>query len=231
MFKLHQVTKSYVRRGQEVIAFQVPHMEIAQGEYVAIVGPSGSGKTTLLSLLGGMLSPSSGEVLLDDVSLFDLGVAERTALRRQKIGFVFQTFNLVPYLTAIENVQVPLYLADMPVPQQHERAVELLTQVGLAERLHHKPSELSIGQQQRVALARTLANDPPIILADEPTGNLDPDSRGVVLDFFEAFHAQGRTIIMVTHDPTAARRAQRTLRLVDGRVMNDIEPRLSRRSA
>jgi putative ABC transport system ATP-binding protein len=206
-------------------------MEIGRGEYVAVVGPSGSGKTTLLSLLGGMLSPSTGEVLLDDVSLFALSVAQRTAVRREKIGFVFQTFNLVPYLTAIENVQVPLYLGNMPAAQQEQRAVELLTQVGLGERLHHKPSELSIGQQQRVALARTLANDPPIILADEPTGNLDPDSRAVVLDFFDEFHEQGRTIIMVTHDPAAARRAQRSLRLVDGRVLTDIEPRLSKRSA
>jgi putative ABC transport system ATP-binding protein len=231
MYQFKNVTKSYVRRGQEVVALSAPQITIAQGDYVAIVGPSGSGKTTLLSLLGGMLSPTSGEVLLDDVSLFNLSVAERTALRREKIGFVFQTFNLVPYLTAIENVQVPLYLAKMPAAQQQERATELLTQVGLAERLHHKPSELSIGQQQRVALARTLANDPPIILADEPTGNLDPDSRGVVLDFFDEFHEQGRTIVMVTHDPAAARRACRTLRLVDGRVTNDIEPRLTKKSA
>lgn len=231
MYQLKNISKTYVRRGQEVVAFQVPSMEIARGDYVAIVGPSGSGKTTLLSLLGGMLSPSEGEVLLDDASLFALSVAERTALRREKIGFVFQTFNLVPYLTAFENVQVPLYLAKMPAAKQHERAVELLTQVGLAERLHHKPSELSIGQQQRVALARTMANDPPIILADEPTGNLDPDSRGVILDFFDEFHAQGRTIIMVTHDPAAARRAQRTLRLVDGRVTAEIEPRHAKKSA
>ena len=232
MYQLKNIKKLYERRGQEVIALQAAEVTIANGEYVAVVGASGSGKTTLLSMLGGMLSPTSGEVLLDGRSLFSLPVAQRAALRREKIGFVFQTFNLVPYLSAVENVQVPLYLAKMPAAQQQQRAEELLTQVGLAERLHHKPSELSIGQQQRVALARTLANDPPIILADEPTGNLDPESREIVLDFFDQFHVQGRTIIMVTHDPAAAGRAKRSLRLADGEILRSSEePRLAKISA
>jgi putative ABC transport system ATP-binding protein len=201
-------------------AFEAASLEIAAGAYVAIVGPSGSGKTTLLSVLGGMLSPDSGSVWLDGASLYTLPIAERTRLRRSKIGFVFQTFNLVSYLSAIENVQVPLYLAGVPAEEQREKAARLLARVGLADRVDHKPCELSVGQLQRVALARTLANDPPVILADEPTGNLDPESRQRVLDFFAELNAEGRTIVMVTHDATAAACAKRTLALRDGRVLS-----------
>ena len=148
-----------------------------------------------------MLAPTTGKVFLDGQSLYDLSVAARTGLRGRKIGFVFQTFNLVRYLTALENVQVPLYLAGLSPREQRERATAVLERVGLADRVHHKPSELSVGQQQRVALARTLANDPALILADEPTGNLDPQTREQVLGLFDEFHAEGRTIVMVTHDP------------------------------
>lgn len=216
MFRLHDVTKIYSRRGHKVAAFRAESLEIGAGEYVAVVGPSGSGKTTLLSVLGGMLSPSTGQVWFGDVSLYGLSVAERTKLRRERIGFVFQTFNLVNYLTAVENVQVPLYLAGVPKNEQRRRAIALLEQVGLSDRLDHKPSEMSVGQQQRVALARTLANDPPVILADEPTGNLDADSRQRVLSFFDELHRKNRTIVMVTHDLAAAERAQRKLVLRDG---------------
>jgi putative ABC transport system ATP-binding protein len=224
MFQLHEVSKIYRRRQQEVVAFKATSLEIASGEYVAVVGPSGSGKTTLLSILGGMLSPDSGQVLFDGQSLYDLPIAERTKRRRERIGFVFQTFNLVPYLTALENVQVPLFLNGMVQGEQEERAMQLLGQVGLGNRLDHKPSELSTGQQQRVALARTLANNPSVILADEPTGNLDPDSREAVLSMFDQFVRDGRTIVMVTQDPAAAQRATRRLTLHDGEVQ---EPRLS----
>ncbi|MBN8624844.1 MAG: ABC transporter ATP-binding protein [Planctomycetes bacterium] len=218
MFQLQDVTKIYSRRGKHVAALRCSTFEIPRGDYAAVVGPSGSGKTTLLSVLGGMLSPNFGKVLIDGESLYEQSIARRAALRRDLMGFVFQTFNLVPYLTALENVQVPLYLAGRSKQEQAERAVELLERVGLGERLDHKPSELSTGQQQRVALARTLANDPKVILADEPTGNLDPESRRVVLDFLDELHAEGRTIVMVTHDAAAAERAQRWLRLVDGTV-------------
>jgi len=218
MFRLQEVSKIYSRRRESVTALSAPSLEIAGGEYAAIVGPSGSGKTTLLSLLGGMLSPNTGKVFVDDVSVYDLSVAERAALRRKRIGFVFQTFNLVPYLSAVDNVRIPLYLAGLAPADQRTRAVELLERFGLAERLDHKPSELSTGQQQRVALARTLANNPPIILADEPTGNLDPDSRRNVLDFLDELHDEGRTIVMVTHDQQAAERAGRLLRLTAGVV-------------
>ena len=140
-------------------------------------------------------------------------------MRREKVGFVFQTFNLVPYLSALENVQVPLFLAKMDEKSQKDRATALLKRVGLADRLDHKPGELSVGQQQRVALARMLANDPAVILADEPTGNLDPETSRQIIGFLEEFNQEGRTIVMVTHDPRAAKRAKRTLRLQEGAIM------------
>lgn len=219
MFHLQEITKIYRKRQHAVTAFRAEELEIKTGEYVAVIGPSGSGKTTLLSMLGGMLSPDTGTVRFDDQSLYDLSVTERTRLRRDKIGFVFQTFNLIPYLTAIENVQVPMYLGGVEIPEQRRRAQALLEQLGLGNRLDHKPGELSTGQQQRVALARTLANNPRLILADEPTGNLDPESREAILSLFDGFIRDGRTIVMVTHDPAAAARASRRLRLNDGTLV------------
>ena len=216
MYSLENVIKKYERHGQEVTALDETNLEIPDNDFVAIVGPSGSGKTTMLSLLGGMLAPSSGRVVLDGISLYALSVKERTKVRSTKIGFVFQTFNLIPWLTAQENVQIPLVLSGCSVPQQQERAAAMLEKVGLAERMRHKPNELSQGQQQRVALARTLANDPQIILADEPTGNLDPETREQVMEYLTEFHQDGRTIVMVTHDEAAAKFATRTIRLVSG---------------
>ncbi|MCA9114929.1 MAG: ABC transporter ATP-binding protein [Planctomycetaceae bacterium] len=228
MYELQNIVKSYRRRQQEVLAFHAESFTVETGEYVAVVGPSGSGKTTLLSMLGGMLSPDTGRVVYDGQSLYDLAVAERTQWRRKAIGFVFQTFNLIPYLTAVENVQVPLFLHGLPSAEQRDRAAALLEQVGLAERMDHKPGELSTGQQQRVALARTLANDPGVILADEPTGNLDPDSCEVVLSLFDRFVSDGRTIIMVTHDPAAARRAARQVKLQNGQISEPADDVLER---
>lgn len=219
MFQLEEIQKTYSRRGDDVLAFQTDRLEISTGEYLAVVGPSGSGKTTLLSILGGMLSPDQGRVLLEDVDLYGLSTVDRTELRRQRIGFVFQTFNLLPYLSALENVQVPMFLAGVIPSAQQERATLLLEQLGLGNRINHKPCELSTGQQQRVALARTLSNNPKVILADEPTGNLDPESREYVLEMFDGFVAQGRTIVMVTHDTRAAGRAGRSIRLVEGKVV------------
>lgn len=221
MFRLENVQKNYSRHGTSVRAFQCDALSIADGEYVAILGPSGSGKTTLLSLLGGMLSPTQGRVWLGEHSLYDQSVAERAKLRRDWLGFVFQTFNLVPYLTALENVQVPLCLAGVSVREQSERATAMLDRFGLNERLRHKPSELSIGQQQRVALARTLVSNPRVILADEPTGNLDPKSRELVLNSLSECHREGRTVVIVTHDPVAAECAGRTLRLIGGELRED----------
>ena len=218
MFRLENVQKIYRRHGTSVTAFQCPALTIAEGEYAAILGPSGSGKTTLLSLLGGMLSPTQGRVWLGEQSLYDLSVAERARLRRDWLGFVFQTFNLVPYLTALENVQVPLCLAGLSAKEQRHRGEAMLERFGLRERLQHRPTELSIGQQQRVALARTLVSNPRVILADEPTGNLDPESRVLVLNSLSECHREGRTVVMVTHDPVAAERAGRTLRLNGGEL-------------
>lgn len=218
MLLMENVTKTYQLRRQPVTGLENATLEITKGDFVSLVGPSGSGKSTLLLMLGGMLSPTSGRILLDGQSLYERSADQRARLRKQHIGFVFQTFNLVPYLTALENVQVPLYLGGVHLDQQQERAIAVLERVGLADRLDHKPSELSVGQQQRVALARMLANDPAVILADEPTGNLDPETSMQVINFFEQFNAEGRTIVMVTHDPRAAERAKRVVRLVEGRL-------------
>lgn len=225
MIRLENVKRIYTRRGQTVTALQCEDLRISAGEYVAVVGPSGSGKSTLLSLLGGMLSPTSGRIWLDDTSVYEQSVISRSAIRRERMGFVFQTFNLIPYLTALENVQVPLALNNVSPVNQVGLATAMLQRFGLGDRLNHKPSEMSVGQQQRVALARTLVNDPQIILADEPTGNLDPTSREVVLKAFDTCYDEGRTIITVTHDLTAAARAKRRLVLNDGQISEESSSR------
>jgi putative ABC transport system ATP-binding protein len=220
VFQLNNIIKTYECRGQTVNALNETSLAIGDNEFIAVVGPSGSGKTTMLSLLGGMMAPTSGAVLFRGESLYEMSLVERTNLRLRSLGFVFQSFNLVPWLSAVENVQVPLSLAGESVATQQERASELLSRVGLSDRLNHLPSELSQGQQQRVALARTLTNDPQVILADEPTGNLDPDSREQVMKLLSDFHSEGRSIVMVTHDQFAAQHAQRSLSLVDGTIVD-----------
>jgi len=226
MFRLENVAKMYRQGEKAVTALQPTTLTIESGEFVSVVGASGSGKSTMLTLLGGMLAPTQGKLWLDGESLYDLGVTERARVRRLKMGFVFQSFNLVPYLSAQENVEVPLLLRGDSRRAQQTRAGELLELVGLADRARHKPCELSTGQQQRVALARTLANDPQVILADEPTGNLDPATRSQVLNFLEDFHRAGKTIVMVTHDPQAAERATRTLRMEAGSIASETRPTL-----
>lgn len=216
MYQLQSVTQTYERRGHAVTALDNCELEIPDNDFIAIVGPSGSGKTTLLSILGGMMAPSAGNVSLSGQSLYEMPVDRRTKLRGEKIGFVFQSFNLIGWLSACENVQIPLVLSGKSAGEQRERALELLDRVGLSDRAEHLPSELSQGQQQRVALARTLANDPQVILADEPTGNLDAGTRQQVMKYLSEFHNDGRTIVMVTHDADAAAFAQRTIRLVEG---------------
>ena len=216
MIALESVSKHFQHRGKAVAALAGVTLEIPQGDFVAIIGPSGSGKSTFLHLLGGMLTPTEGKVRIGGESLYDLSSDERSVLRKKKIGFVFQTFNLVPYLTALENVQVPLVLAGLAEDQQKRRAEALLGRLGLSDRLDHKPRELSVGQQQRVALARMLANDPALILADEPTGNLDPETAEGIMDFLGELNREGRTSVMVTHDLRLAGRAKRALRLVNG---------------
>jgi putative ABC transport system ATP-binding protein len=221
MIQLERVTKTYTMRRQTVVGLDDATIEIPDGDFVSLVGPSGSGKSTLLLMLGGMLTPTSGRVVIDGESMYDLSADGRARLRKGKIGFVFQTFNLVTYMTALENVQIPLYLSGVKDKEQEERAKALLERVGLGDRLDHKPSELSVGQQQRVALARMLANDPAVILADEPTGNLDPEASEQIIGFFEEVNTEGRTIVMVTHDPRAADRARRRLKLSEGKIVDD----------
>ena len=218
MLSIEAVSKYYNHRSQSVTGLHDVTFDIQKGDFISIVGPSGSGKSTLLLILGGMLLPSTGRVLFNGQSLYDLTPDQRSSIRKKEMGFVFQTFNLMPYLTALENVQIPLLLAGVNGDKQKRKAISLLERLGLSDRLNHKPSELSIGQQQRVALARVLANDPSVILADEPTGNLDPDTSEQVINFFEEINQEGRTIAMVTHDPNAARKAKRTLKLINGTI-------------
>lgn len=198
-------------------------LEIYAGEIVGIIGPSGSGKSTLLGLIGGLDTPTRGTVEIDGVDISRMGEDRLTEIRNEKIGFIFQFFNLIPTLTALENVALPIQFARKPKFKPEQRAKELLALLGLEDRLHHRPSELSGGQQQRVAIARALANDPPLLLADEPTGNLDRESGAMVL---EALHnirrAAGTTIVIVTHDSEIVRRTDRTLTLVDGRLVNGV---------
>ncbi len=224
MIALQGVSKNFQHRGRSVPALANVTLEIAKGDFVAIIGPSGSGKSTFLHLVGGMLSPSAGKVRIESDSLYDLSPDQRSALRKKKMGFVFQTFNLVPYRTALENVQVPLVLAGVADGDQKGRAEALLGRVGLSDRLDHKPSELSVGQQQRVALARMLANDPALILADEPTGNLDPETSASIMDFLAELNGERRTVVMVTHDMRLASRAKRSLRLVAGQIQSNGSP-------
>ncbi len=210
--------KRYGRGRKEVSGLAGVDLTVSKGDYLALVGPSGSGKTTLLLSLGGLIRPTSGKVVVDGTSVYDLRPAERIELRRSRIGFLFQTFNLIPYLTAMENTQMPLMIAGKGRDEQRAIARTTLERVGLGDRLHHKPSELSIGQQQRVALARTLANSPSIILADEPTGNLDPATADGVAQMLQQLNRDGITIVMVTHDPRMAARAGRVMKLVDGAI-------------
>lgn len=218
MISLEQVEKRYRQGSSEIHALRSTTLDVRGGDFVAVVGPSGSGKSTLLSILGGMLGPTSGRIVFDGTSVYDVGVAERARLRNERIGFVFQNFNLIPWMTAFENVELPLRLYGSDRKYARVRARELLEQFGLADRTEHRPAELSAGQQQRVALARTLVTNPTLVLADEPTGNLDPDSRDLVLRTLKEFRNDRRVIILVTHDTAVSRAAGRVLTIADGVV-------------
>jgi putative ABC transport system ATP-binding protein len=195
-------------------------MEIYKGERVGIVGPSGSGKSTLLGLIGGLDAPTGGQIEIDGEDITRLSEDRLTEVRNEKIGFVFQFFNLVPTLTALENVMLPIEFARKPKFSPRRRAADLLAMLGMADRGHHRPSQLSGGQQQRVAIARALANNPPLLLADEPTGNLDSDSGKLVMNALRDLQREiGTTVVIVTHDPGIARATERVLTLVDGRLV------------
>ncbi|MDA8403651.1 MAG: ABC transporter ATP-binding protein [Desulfobacteraceae bacterium] len=220
MIHIENASKTYTHHAEQVTALDRVTMNIEAGEFVSIVGPSGSGKSTLLLLMGGMLSPSEGTVSIDNTNIYDLSPNDRSRFRGQHIGFLFQRFHLIPYLTALENVTVPFLLQGDGGEAARERATELLTRVQLDQRLDHKPGEMSVGQQQRVALARMLANDPPVILADEPTGNLDPQTGGAIIGFLLELNKAGKTIVMVTHTPEAARMTSRMISLTNGAFVN-----------
>jgi putative ABC transport system ATP-binding protein len=219
--RLENVRREYRMGDSIVAALRGLSFDIQPGEYVAIMGPSGCGKSTLLNLLGCLDRPSAGRYLLggDDVSLLDDDAL--SSIRGRRLGFVFQSYNLIPQLTVIENIEVPLFYQDRPDDEARALAVSLAERVGLGHRLDHKPSELSGGQQQRVAIARALAADPLVILADEATGNLDSASGREILAVFDDLHAQGKTLIMVTHDPGIGDRAHRLIRLRDGELESD----------
>ncbi len=209
--------------GQEIIkALDEISLSINKGEYVAIMGPSGSGKSTLMNIFGCLDSPQSGTYLLNQKNVSQLPENDLAMIRNEEIGFVFQTFNLLPRISALENVALPLIYAGKNKKQRHKMALNALTQVGLANRASHKPNELSGGQRQRVAIARALVNSPSIILADEPTGNLDTKTSDEIMQLFEQIHQNGNTIVMVTHETDIAAHAQRVITMVDGRISTDV---------
>jgi putative ABC transport system ATP-binding protein len=219
MIKLENVTRVY-QMGQTLVqALRGLSLEIADGEFVAIMGPSGSGKSTLLHLIGGLDLPTTGRVLLDDLDIAQQNGNQLAELRGKKVGFVFQTFNLVPTLSALKNVELPMIFQKVPRKERYEKARRLLEQVGLGDRLHHKPSELSGGECQRVAIARALANNPQILLADEPTGNLDAESGEQIMQILKRLNEEQKmTIIVVTHNPDVARYAHRIIRMRYGQI-------------
>lgn len=217
------VTKQYNMGEVTVSALREVSFSVVKGEFVAVMGPSGSGKSTLLHLLGGLDEPSSGEIVLGGHAISHLSDDEVTVVRRRKVGFIFQFYNLVPTLTAAENVALPLLIDGQQITRHREKIDDLLQMVGLAERRDHKPDQLSGGQQQRVAIARAFVNDPEIVLADEPTGNLDSKSGTAILDLLrQSAGALQQTIVMVTHDPRAASYADRVVFLKDGRIVQKL---------
>ncbi|MFC6719685.1 ABC transporter ATP-binding protein [Natrialbaceae archaeon GCM10025810] len=215
--ELRDVRKTY-HTAEPVHAIDGVSLEVPRGSYTAIMGPSGSGKSTLMNLIGCLDTPTDGAVVVDGRNVSDLDDRERTDLRGSEVGFVFQTFNLMPRLTALENVALPQLFQDVERAERRERARDLLERVGLGDRTDHLPQELSGGQRQRVALARALANDPAIVLADEPTGNLDTDTEDRILELFAEFHDAGATMIVVTHERHVAERAGRVVHLLDGKL-------------
>ena len=221
MIRLENVTKTYDQGELAVQALRGIDLELQKGQMTAIIGPSGSGKSTLMHILGCLDTPSSGTYELEGQDVAQLSPFQLAGIRNRKVGFVFQTFNLLPRASLLRNVELPLLYAGVPAGERRERAAAALAQVGLGDRARHKPSELSGGQRQRAAIARALVNRPSLILADEPTGNLDSKTGAEILQLFHELHARGESIVIVTHDPRVAEACQRVVRIVDGRVEED----------
>ena len=222
VIELQDVKRNYIVGEETVHALRGVSFKIYEGEFVTIMGKSGSGKSTLLNQLGCLDTPTTGEYYLDGVSVRKMSKSQRAVLRNRKIGFIFQSYNLLPKTTSVENVELPLmYNSEVSAKQRHQKAVEALKAVGLGDRLYHKSNQMSGGQMQRVAIARALVNDPAVILADEATGNLDTRTSFEILVLFQKLHAQGRTIIFVTHNPDIANYSSRNIMLRDGRVISD----------
>lgn len=221
MIKLEHIFKIYQLGENKVYALNDVSLHVAEHEFLSIIGPSGSGKSTLMNMLGCLDVPTSGKYILDGEDVSKKNDDELAYIRNNKIGFVFQGFNLIQKLTAIENVELPLIYLNVPARERRERAKKALESVGLGERIHHTPTELSGGQQQRVAIARALITNPPIILADEPTGNLDSKAGKEVMQIFKELHKKGNTIILITHDSDVAKQASRMVRIQDGKIYEE----------
>jgi putative ABC transport system ATP-binding protein len=223
LIETRDLWKTYVMGEEEIHALRGVSIEIQRGEYVAIMGPSGSGKSTLMNLIGCLDTPSKGSYLLNDKEVAAMNDDELARIRNEEIGFVFQTFNLLPRATALHNVELPLIYAGISGKMRQDRAREALAKVELTERASHRPNELSGGQRQRVAIARALVNDPSILLADEPTGNLDSKTGTEIMGVFERLHAGGNTIVLVTHESDIAAHAHRVIHIRDGQVEKDVK--------
>ena len=219
MIAVNDVTKSYIIGGNQVNALHDVSLEISEGDFMAVTGPSGSGKSTLLYTLGGLLTPNTGRVLVNESDIYSLNQRKRAKFRRDNVGFIFQTFELLPYLTALENVMLPLSIDGVSGWEQEDRAYDCLEKVGLDERADHKPTELSGGEQQRVAVARGLVNEPKILLADEPTGNLDQKTGDGIMGLLSDLNGEGQTIVFVTHDQSRTVIANKVIGMIDGGIM------------
>ncbi len=222
MIELKNASKTYQQGAREVHALRDVSLSIERGEFLSVMGASGSGKSTLLNLIGGLDQPTSGEIFIDGRPLHGISDYELTLIRRRRVGFIFQFFNLLPILTAVENVSLPLLLEGTPYSEVKPKAVKLLEQVGLGARTEHRPEQLSGGEMQRVAISRALISNPAVLLADEPTGNLDSHTSEEIFMLLKNLHDQGQTIVMVTHDPRAAAYGSRIITLKDGALSEDI---------